>query len=121
MESGLTASYEMIVLTDELVGMADNFMKGIEVTEETLMLDELHQVGPGGHFLDTDQTLARYRDLWYLSLLDRRRRTEWAAAGGLTMGEKLTARVKEIIAGHRPKLLAPDIEAQIHAILATAG
>ena len=40
-ESGLTTSFELIVLTDELVAMTDNLMKGIEVSDETLMLDEI--------------------------------------------------------------------------------
>ena len=56
MESGLTTSYEMIVLTDELVGMADNLIKGIEVNEKTLLVDEFHKVGPGGSYLKSKTT-----------------------------------------------------------------
>ena len=48
MESGLTGSYEMIVLTDELVAMTDHLMKGVEVSDDTMMLDELVTIGPGG-------------------------------------------------------------------------
>lgn len=121
MESGLTTSFEMIVLTDELVALADNLMKGIEINTDTLMLDEIHNVGPGGHFMDTEQTFARFRDFWYPSLIDRKRRPEWLEAGGDTMGQRLTARVKEIIAEHRPKPLAPDKKAKIQDILAQAA
>ena len=46
MESGLTTSYEMIALTDELVAMTDNMVKGIEVNDETLLVDEIDRVGP---------------------------------------------------------------------------
>ena len=55
MESGLTGSYEMIVLTDELVAMTNHLMKGIDVNDETLLVEELDRVGPGGNFLDTDR------------------------------------------------------------------
>ena len=48
-ESGLTISFEMIVLTDELVAMTDHLMKGIDISDEMLMLDEIDSVGPGGH------------------------------------------------------------------------
>jgi trimethylamine---corrinoid protein Co-methyltransferase len=65
MESGLTCSFEMIVLTDELVAMTDSLMKGIDTSPDSLMLDEIDRVGPGGHFLNTDQTLNRFRDFWY--------------------------------------------------------
>ena len=45
MESGLTGSYEMIVLTDELVAMTNHLMKGIDVNDETLLVEELDRVG----------------------------------------------------------------------------
>jgi trimethylamine--corrinoid protein Co-methyltransferase len=121
MESGLTLSYEMIVLTDELVAMADHIMKGIEVDDDTLMLDELHKVGPGGHFMDTEQTLKRFRDFWFPSLLDRKRRPQWLEAGATTLGQRLKARVKEIIKEHQPEPLDPDKKRQVQEILAQAA
>ena len=119
-ESGLTASLEMIVLTDELVTLADNLMKGIEISDETLMLDEIHEVGPGGHFMDTDQTLKRFRDFWYPSLLDRGRREQWVEAGGTTLGQRLNARVKEILKEHQPTPLDAGRKRQLQEILAQA-
>jgi trimethylamine--corrinoid protein Co-methyltransferase len=121
MESGLTTSFEMIVLTDELVAMTDHLMKGIEVNNGTLMLDELDAVGPGGHFMDTEQTLRRFRDFWFPSLLDRKRRPEWLAAGGTTLGQRLNARVKEIIKEHQPKRLQSDKKQKVQEILAQAS
>ena len=119
-ESGLTISFEMIVLTDELVALADNLMKGIEINDETLMLDEIHEVGPGGHFMNTDQTLKRFRDFWYPSLLDRGRREQWVEAGGTTLGQRLNARVKEILKEHQPRPLDADRKRQLQEILAQA-
>jgi trimethylamine--corrinoid protein Co-methyltransferase len=121
MESGLTTSFEMIVLTDELVAMTDHIMKGIEVSEDTLMLDEVDTVGPGGHFLDTEQTLTRFRDFWIPGLLNRRRRVQWLEAGAETLGQRLNARVKEITKEHQPKPLEPDKKQQVREILAQAA
>jgi trimethylamine--corrinoid protein Co-methyltransferase len=121
MESGLTCSFEMIVLTDQLVAMTDNVMKGIEVSDDTLMLEEIDQIGPGGHFLDTDQTLSRFRDFWYPGLLDRKRREQWLKAGATTLGQRLNARVKEIIKEYQPKPLEPDKKQQVREILAQAA
>ncbi|NIV37851.1 MAG: hypothetical protein GWN58_53100, partial [Anaerolineae bacterium] len=89
-------SYEMIVLTDELVAMADHLMQGIEVSDDTVLVDELDRVGPGGHFMDTEETLGRFRDFWYPGLLDRRIRSQWLESGATTLGQRLTARVLEI-------------------------
>ena len=119
-ESGLTTSFEMIALTDELVALTENLMKGIEINDETLMLDEIHAVGPGGHFMDTEQTLSRFRDFWYPDLLDRGRREQWLGAGAPTLGQRLNARVKEIVKEHRPKPLDPDRKRRLQEILAQA-
>jgi trimethylamine---corrinoid protein Co-methyltransferase len=121
MQSGLAFSYEMVVLTDELVAMADNFMKGIEVNPDTLMLDEIHNVGPGGHFMATDATLNRFRYFWFPTLFDRGRREKWLATGGTTLGERLNTRVKEILKEHQPQPLAQDKVRGINEILAQAG
>jgi trimethylamine--corrinoid protein Co-methyltransferase len=121
MESGLTLSYEMIVLTDELIAMTDHLMKGIEVSEDTVMAGELHRVGPGGHFLDSKQTLRRFKEFWFPGLIDRRTRPQWLEAGATTMGERLNARVREILAEHRPAPLDPAARERVHQILAQAG
>ena len=106
------------MLTDELVALTDNLMKGIQVSEDTLMLDEIHRVGPGGHFLNTAETLNRFRDFWYPSLLDRSIRPTWIENGATTLGERLNARVKEIIQEHQPKPLAPEKQEKVQEILA---
>jgi trimethylamine---corrinoid protein Co-methyltransferase len=117
MESGLTCSFEMIVLTDELVAMTNHMMKAIDTSPEGLMLDEIHQVGPGGHFLNTDRTLDRFRDFWYPSLLDRSIRSTWLRKGAASLGERLNAKVKEIIRDYRPEPLEEGLVKQVHEIL----
>ena len=121
MESGLTTSFEMIVLNDELVAMTDHLMKGIEVSDDTLMVEELDRVGPGGHFMDTKETLKRFRDFWFPGLLDRRTRLLWLEAGGTTLGQRLTARVLEIIKEHQPRPLDPGKKQKVQEILAQAA
>ncbi len=119
LESGLCASFELIALADELVAMTDHLMQGIEVSDETLMLDELDRVGPGGHFLDSERTVAHFRAFWYPSLLDRQRRLPWLQAGGKTLGQRLNERVREIIEQHRPPPLPAERRGRLQEILAT--
>jgi trimethylamine--corrinoid protein Co-methyltransferase len=120
-ESGLTTSFEMIALTDELVALTDHLLKGIDINDDTLMLDEIHTVGPGGHFMDTQQTLSRFRDFWYPSLLDRGRRDQWLDAGATTLGQRLNSRVKDIISEHKPRPLDPRTKQKLQQILAQAA
>ncbi len=120
MESGLTTSYEMIALTDELVAMTDNMMKGIEVSEETLLVDEIDRVGPGGNYLDSKVTLQRFREYWRPGLLDRRLRQQWLDKGSLTLGQRLTAKVIKILDEYRPKQLEAEKSRKLREILAQA-
>jgi trimethylamine--corrinoid protein Co-methyltransferase len=120
LESGLTTCFEMIVLNDELVAMTDHVMAGIEVSDDTLLIDELHRVGPGGHFLNTKETLNRYRQYWLPSLMDRNRRGKWEKAGGTTLSQRLNARVMEIIGEYQPKPLQPEQKDGIQEVLASA-
>jgi trimethylamine--corrinoid protein Co-methyltransferase len=85
------------------------------------MLDEIDQVGPGGHFLDTAQTLSRFRDFWYPGLLDRSIRSTWLDRGATSLGERLNAKVKSILTEHQPKPLEPDKKQQVREILAQAA
>jgi trimethylamine--corrinoid protein Co-methyltransferase len=117
-ESGLTTSYEMIVLTDELVAMADHLHKGIEVSDETLMVDEIHRVGPDGGFLEATSTLERFREFWFPNLLDRSTRIQWE---GHTLGERLNERVKEIVTNHRARPLEAEKVAKLRGILSQAS
>ena len=120
MESGLTTSLEMVVLTDELVAMCDNLMKGIAVNEDTLMLDEIHEVGPGGNYIGTTQTLNRFRDFWFPGLLDRRIRSQWLEKGATTLGQRLNQRVKDILKDHNPQPLPFEKQNGVQEILASA-
>lgn len=118
MESGLTYSYEMIVLCDELVEMSNALINGIEVTEETMMLDELHRVGPGNHFLNTEATMNRFKDFWYPGLMSREIRESWLENDATTLGERLRARVKSILEEHETPPLEKAAKSELQRIMA---
>jgi len=82
-----------------------------------LMLDEIDQVGPGGHFLTTENTLNHFKDFWYPGLIDRQRRPKWLEAGGTTLGERLNKRVLEILDNHRPQPLDAGVKDALNEIL----
>jgi len=121
MESGLSTSFEMIVLTDELIAMTDSLMAGIEVTDETMMLDELHEAGPGGHFLNTEATMDRFRDFWYPDLFSREIRETWVERGRMSLGDRLTDKVRSLIEEHRPEPLEAKKKVELEGILQGAG
>lgn len=68
----------------------------------------------------TKQTLKRFRDFSFPSLLDRQRREQWLEAGATTLGQRLNDRVKEIIKEHQPKPLKPEKKQNVQEILVQA-
>ncbi|MBW2122635.1 MAG: trimethylamine methyltransferase family protein, partial [Deltaproteobacteria bacterium] len=65
LESGLLGSLDMLVLADEAISMVKRILNGISVNQDTLALDVISRVGPGGHFLDDDHTISHFKEeIW---------------------------------------------------------
>jgi trimethylamine:corrinoid methyltransferase-like protein len=112
-------SLGMLVLTDEIIGMVKRIMRGIEVNAETIMLDLIAAVGPGGSFLDQPRSVSRARqEIWVPSVLDRAPYTLWEQAGSLDAAERVARKVRKILATHQPTPLDAGVAEQIDAILA---
>jgi trimethylamine--corrinoid protein Co-methyltransferase len=121
LESALLGSYDMLVLSDEVIGMAKRILAGVKVTPETLAADLIEKVGPGGHYLTQEHTRTHFRaETWFPTLIDRQMRRTWQAAGGQTMGERVRAKVLNILEHHEPAPLPDGVEARLKEMVAEA-
>ncbi|GAB4446984.1 MAG: trimethylamine methyltransferase MttB [Anaerolineae bacterium] len=103
MDMGMVCSQEMLVLGNEIIGMAKRFLRGIEVTPETLARDVVARVGPAGHYLEDDHTYDHFKDqLWRPTLLDRQGRDDWELAGSKDMAARVKEATLSIIETHQP-------------------
>jgi len=108
MEFAMTVCYEKYVIDNEILGMVMRAVEGIKVNEDTLALDLIKQVGPGGNFIAAKHTRRFMRNEHYQPLLsDRYNREEWEARGSKSTWQKASEQVKEIIAGPGHSLPAP--------------
>ncbi len=121
LEYGLTASMEMTVMNDEIIGLVRRILGGVEVSEETMALELIDRAGPEGNFLEQDHTLRHFRENWYPTLLDRSSYSAWQAAGGSTYGARARARVHELLESHRPEPLPETSRAAVQAIVRRAN
>jgi trimethylamine--corrinoid protein Co-methyltransferase len=117
LESGLTNSPEMMVLTDEIISMNRAFVQGVQIDAETLALDVIHQVGPGGQFMNTDHTLGHWRQLWTPRLFDRQRLERWEARGAKDINQRLREKTISILDSYSVEPLPDSVEAEIELIL----
>ncbi len=117
LESGLQSSYESIVLGDELVGYARQFMREVPVDDYSLALDEIKAAGPGGNHLATKYTRRHHREFWTPALLDHTVHDRWAAEGATTLGARVRERLAGLLAAGRPFALTAEQDARLDAIL----
>ncbi|HHW29593.1 MAG TPA: trimethylamine methyltransferase [Syntrophomonadaceae bacterium] len=118
---GMTGSLEQMVMCDEIIGYVRRFIYGLEISDETLALDVVDQVGPGGNFLGTKHTFKNFKErVWKPSLFDRRSYDQWAADGCKTMGQRVHEKVKQILNEHKPEPLPEDVVKQLDAIVERA-
>ncbi len=108
-ESGLTGSLEMLVLSDETISMVKRIMRGIQVTRETLALNAVERVGIGGNFLQDSHTLDHFRDeVWSPTVLDRQMFESWKNSGSKTLGDRCREKVIGILEEHQPEPMLDD-------------
>ncbi|MDZ4133784.1 MAG: trimethylamine methyltransferase family protein, partial [Dethiobacteria bacterium] len=94
--------------------------RGINLDSESMALDLIDEIGPGGAFLTTDHTFHHFRDFWQPKYFNRRRRDDWVAGGSKSMGEKLREKVVEIMDNHRPVESPAGLSKEINYILANS-
>jgi trimethylamine--corrinoid protein Co-methyltransferase len=119
-ESGMTASYQQLVSMNEVAGLVKRIMRGVELNSETVPLDLIDRVGPGGHFLGEEHTFNHFRRNWIPELFDRSPRDEWEQDGELTLGDRAAARVRHILEHHEPARLNEDVATALEGVIQRA-
>ncbi len=89
LESGLTMSFEKFIIDVENLAMMYQFLQDVEVSDTTLALESIAEIGPGGHHFGTLHTRARFETAFYNPFLaDRRNYDAWQEAGALDMVQR---------------------------------
>jgi trimethylamine--corrinoid protein Co-methyltransferase len=121
LESGLQSALEGLVLGDEVAGYARALLAELPVDDEALALTEVEAVGPGGNHLGTKMTRRHFRDFWRASLIDQTTYDRWSAAGGLTLLERVRARLAEIRATGPAFALDDETQTALDRLSSGAG
>ncbi len=79
-ENAVAFSPQQLVIDNELVRGIRTSLKPVEVNDETLALDVVRQVGPGGNYLAEAHTAEHFREELFLSQMFRTQ--PWQAARG---------------------------------------
>jgi len=112
MESDLTVSYEKLAMDNEILGMCQRVLRGIEANDETMATELIIEKGPGKDFMMEEHTLRHMRDEFFVPELANRQKR-----GSMSRGDNALVRarllVKEIRSAPRTDRLAPDVRDRI--------
>jgi len=119
-ESGVTFDFGQLVMDDEIAAMIKHVVRGIPVSDETLAVDDITQVGAFGDFLSLDATLRHMRELSQPALLDRRVREDWEGRGASDLYARSRAKALEIVEGHEAEPIDAAVAERVESLIAAA-
>ncbi len=117
MESAASSHLDLITMADEAIGYARRIRRGVEITPESLALDIIKEVGPGGQFITHMHTFENFKsELWFPNLMDRQRYDVWKE-NPTDFRTRMHERTKKLLAEHKVPALPDEVVAKLDAIL----
>jgi len=114
----LSISYEKYVLDNDMIGMIRRIMDGICVTDETLAVDIIDKVGPGGHYLTQKHTIKFItKEYYFPTTFDRNNYERWVKSDSKDIREAARNRARKILEEHQPEPMDKDIEEDLQRMI----
>jgi trimethylamine--corrinoid protein Co-methyltransferase len=114
LDSTMLESDLLLMLDDELCGMALRAARGLEVDDAALALDVIKKVGFSGNYMTEMHTASHFRDEHFIPRLVVRDTYEaWQKAGSRSALDLARERAREILADHQPRALDPALEREL--------
>jgi trimethylamine--corrinoid protein Co-methyltransferase len=114
LDSGNSISYEQYVIDDEVIGMIRRVLAGIKVDKDTLGLDVIEKVGPGGSYVMEDHTVEHMvKEIFYPELSVRSIFDVWEKEGRPSMMSRANSMVNKILEETRDGILDINLISEI--------
>lgn len=114
MEGGLCSSFEKFILDVEILQMISVWLDPVPVNDETLSIDEIRAVGPGGHFFGTERTMSNYETAFYDPLITNTLNYgAWEEAGAQDATVRAHTLYKRALREYTPPSLAEGAQAAV--------
>jgi len=119
MHGGLTASFEKLILDAEMLQMMAAYFDPIAISEDSLALDAIRDVGHGGHFFGTAHTLSRYETAFHVPLLSNwDNYPNWLERGSIDARTRANTVWKQLLAEYEQPAIDPGISEALDAYVA---
>ncbi|SHF10566.1 trimethylamine methyltransferase family protein [Lactonifactor longoviformis] len=121
LETAMSGSLEVLYFANDLVEYLNHIIGGMEISEETLALDVIDEVGPEGNFLSEEHTLEHYQENWKPGTLARQNWASFTENGSKDYKERANEAVKKILSGGVRRPLAQETRKRLDEIMAKAS
>ena len=112
-----TASYEQLVIDNEIAGMMYRVLDGIDINNEKLAIDVIKEVGFNGNFLAQENTIKFLREEHYIpEILNRQNRDEWELGGSKDLAKIANDKARDILENAEIPLLDDDVKKEFEKI-----
>ncbi len=121
-QSLLTHCPAMTVISNEMCGYIDRILKGVEVTDETLAVDIINDIGPGGNFLMHPHTVENFKlESWIPDFGKRMNFDLWKAQGKRSIMDFAQEKVDSILSEEPVFYISDGAREKINEIVRKAG
>jgi len=112
------ASYEQLVVDNEMVGMIKRAMRGVNFSEEALAVDLIEKVQFEGNFLKEKHTLQHFQsEHWIPTLTNRENADSWLRKGAPNLRDSARGLAMQILEKHEPTPIPREISAELRKIV----
>lgn len=118
LECGMVVDYAQLLLDSDIINMVTYFLQGVEVSDETLCVDEVREKGYKSNFLASPVTMKYMRTQSRPQFFDRMNRSAWIDAGRPDPYDSAREKVKDILANHQPTPLSESVSVELRRFVA---
>ena len=118
LDSALTWDYASAYLQNEFIDMILKVVNGIQITDETLAMDVIRDVGPAGEFITHEHTYNNFKKLSNPKMMDRDNRENWEAAGSPDIAELAFEKSQDILKNYQPEPRSEKVQKELDSIYA---
>jgi trimethylamine--corrinoid protein Co-methyltransferase len=116
LDTDLSISYEKLIVDNEILGMCERVLRGIEVSDETLGVGVIENLGPGGNYMAEEHTVINMMNEFFNpAITDRISYEEWRSTGEQTMNDRARQTLDELRDTYHPDHLSDAEEQEIRS------
>ncbi len=117
LDSGMALDYGKLIMDDEINTSIKHIVKGFEVTEETLSVELIKEVGHTGNYLTHPSTFKHCADAMNPKLMNRVNYDRWRSMGATDLHQRAMEKARQVLETHEPTALPPQTQKEIDEII----